>query len=277
MTTRKYTFERTSHFGKSFLCAAALFFCVYAILPLSISADLKKSESLELTRIYSVNESVLKSAAPEPKDVSSSPEKVSVPSHESPKSGPEFSIDYAGCELPIPRLSFGTGKNFEITGFAPPKGDFKVEVFDVSELDSIPRRISKVRVKYPPEMLRRGIEGLVRLNVTIDQTGSLEVESVAESTNAAFEASAIEAARNLKYEFLKKTVWGFAQNLFFLFRLKYRNENFCHSSNIYFFPMHSKRFGRRFGVWCCAFGLKEGGASHFRSAKIRNGCCYRRS
>lgn len=50
MTTRKYTFERTSHLGKSFLCAAALFFCVYAILPLSISADLKKSESLELTR-----------------------------------------------------------------------------------------------------------------------------------------------------------------------------------------------------------------------------------
>ena len=208
MTTRKYTFERTSHLGKSFLCAAALFFCVYAILPLSISADLKKSESLELTRIYSVSESVLKSAAPEPKDVSSSPEKVSVPSHESPKSGPEFSIDYAGCELPIPRLSFGTGKNFEITGFAPPKGDFKVEVFDVSELDSIPRRISKVWVKYPPEMLRRGIEGLVRLNVTIDQTGSLEVESVAESTNAAFEASAIEAARNLKYEIPKKNGLG---------------------------------------------------------------------
>ena len=49
-------------------------------------------------------------------------------------------------------------------------------------------------------MLRRGVEGEVRLNVIIDEQGNIEVESVVSSTNSRFEESAIASASKLKYE-----------------------------------------------------------------------------
>lgn len=209
MTTKMHTFTKTSHFGKSFVCASVLFFCVYAVLPLSISADLKAPEPEEITRVYTVEDSVSETYDPAPKESISNNFTASVPVHTHPiERAPYFTPDYAGCSLPLTNVGEGGSGNFELTGFAMSNEGFKIETFELSELDSIPRRISRVRVKYPPEMLRRGIEGIVRLNVTIDETGTLEVESVAESTNEAFEASAIEAARSLKYEIPKKNGLG---------------------------------------------------------------------
>ena len=57
-----------------------------------------------------------------------------------------------------------------------------------------------MKIKYPADMLRRGIEGEVRLNVIIDEQGNLEVESVASSTDKKFETSAIASASKFKYE-----------------------------------------------------------------------------
>lgn len=204
MKVKRCTFTRRSHFGKSLACAALLLFCVYAILPLSISADLKNPQKEKMVRVYSVRDSFQGPRVSEREEAKAPNRLPQVPSAAKPQSAPGVSIDYSDCALSIPGLPSQTRGEFGITDFPQAGGDFKVAAFEISELDSVPKRLSGVRVKYPPDMLRRGIEGMVRLNVSIDETGALEVESVAESTNALFEASAIEAVRNLRYEIPKK-------------------------------------------------------------------------
>ncbi len=73
-------------------------------------------------------------------------------------------------------------------------------VFELSSLDSIPRRLGKAAVRYPESLLRRGVEGVVRLSVIIDETGALEVLGVESSSDDLFTESALEAAKKLRYE-----------------------------------------------------------------------------
>ena len=72
-------------------------------------------------------------------------------------------------------------------------------VFELHELDRRPVPLKKSRLRYPPHLRRRGLEGEVRLLVQIDEKGVLRVESLISSTHPDFVPPSVEAAENTPY------------------------------------------------------------------------------
>lgn len=75
-----------------------------------------------------------------------------------------------------------------------------VRLFELKELDRVPRRVRTVRPEYPHELKRAGVMGEVVLLVIIDVNGSVEVERVVSATNREFEAAAIKGAEQCVFE-----------------------------------------------------------------------------
>ena len=73
-------------------------------------------------------------------------------------------------------------------------------IFELAELDKVPQLRRKANIKYPDSLLKRGIEGEVRLLVIIDEGGRIEVENVESSSDKLFTQSALEAVKKLLYE-----------------------------------------------------------------------------
>ncbi|MBO5255223.1 MAG: TonB family protein [Opitutales bacterium] len=82
--------------------------------------------------------------------------------------------------------------------------NFSTEIFELDMLDKIPRRLDKTIVDYPKQMLKRGIEGYVKLLVIIDTTGVLSIEKVIDATNSHFAKNALAAVDKFLYEVPKK-------------------------------------------------------------------------
>jgi TonB family protein len=80
------------------------------------------------------------------------------------------------------------------TGKSAPK------LFEITELDRVPRRIRTGQPHYPQEFLRARIEGDVQLLVVIDTSGRVRVASVLETTHPEFTRAAISAAQQSLYE-----------------------------------------------------------------------------
>ena len=83
------------------------------------------------------------------------------------------------------------------------KGDAKrysMQIFELASLDKIPKRLNSVKINYPKNLLKRGIQGTVVLVVVIDENGFLSVEKVEKSDYAEFDEQAIYAAQKLRYE-----------------------------------------------------------------------------
>lgn len=100
-------------------------------------------------------------------------------------------------------LAVGTGMG---TGFSVQEvfGDYQVMsmddmVFEIQDLDSVPRLISARMPIYPYELKRNKIEGMVELLVLINEEGKVRVLNVKSATHKGFIPAAIEAASSAKY------------------------------------------------------------------------------
>lgn len=92
---------------------------------------------------------------------------------------------------------FGSGKSFEEMFFdVQDIGDI---IFEIKDLDQIPRLISADRPLYPHQLKAEGIEGNVVLLVMINPQGRVSILGVKSSTSREFEISAIKAARSARY------------------------------------------------------------------------------
>ena len=199
----KDTFEVKSYGAQSLACALLLAFASFSILPLSVAlVEVSKPSEDRLVRVYSRasgGHSEVK-----PSGASSAPKPVRVPpfSDNPPSEIREPALDFSSVGVKLPDLSSRGELGFDLFGGVVPglPDGGKFEAFELSSLDKIPRRLNSAHVKYPSDLLRRGVEGEVLLNVVIDEDGSLEVVSVADFTNAAFVDSAVSAASKLNYE-----------------------------------------------------------------------------
>ena len=196
----KASFDIKSYSLESFCCALLLMFASFSVLPFSVAIVEEKEESAPtLVRVYSredkqnsTKETQLKKSLQ--KEITLNAQAIS-PTVDAP------SLDFSSLNIGLPNLT--AGADFKITAFemgANGIASTGIVAFELSGLDKIPRRLNNVKIKYPADMLRRGIEGEVRLNVIIDEQGNLEVESVASSTDKKFETSAIASASKFKYE-----------------------------------------------------------------------------
>lgn len=77
-------------------------------------------------------------------------------------------------------------------------------VFDIKDLDSVPRRTRTAQLVFPPELRRARIGGSVTLMIIISETGSVKVERVVSSTHREFEAAAMRFAEACLYDPPKK-------------------------------------------------------------------------
>ncbi len=72
-------------------------------------------------------------------------------------------------------------------------------VFEIEDLDRVPRLLSANRPVYPYELKREKVEGEVVLLVMIDENGDVKVLGVKSSTHRGFELPSIRAAQSAQY------------------------------------------------------------------------------
>jgi TonB family protein len=90
---------------------------------------------------------------------------------------------------------------FAMRDFNLAPGDVGGEfVFKLHELDRIPNVLKRGRLRYPGHLLRRGLEGKVKLLVLIDERGVVKVQEVISSSHPDFVESSIRAAEESTYE-----------------------------------------------------------------------------
>ncbi len=199
----KRTFEIKSYSLESFVCALLLMFLSFSILPISISIiDSPNETESEFMRVYVAKDENIS----ERKNETNVSKSVALPISNSAttsryKSIETPALDFKSLDVGEPNLSVAVGFSISSFGAGNFSGDSgKIIAFALDSLDKIPARLNSVKINYPRDLLRRGVEGEVRLNVIIDEAGNLQVDSVASSTNTAFESAAIVAASKLKYE-----------------------------------------------------------------------------
>ena len=90
---------------------------------------------------------------------------------------------------------------FAMRDFDLTPGDVGGEfVFKLHELDRIPSVLNRGRLRYPGHLLRRGLEGKVKLLVLIDERGVVKVQEVISSSHPDFVEPSIRAAEESTYE-----------------------------------------------------------------------------
>lgn len=185
-------------------CAVVAALAAFAVLPISVAVSRRDAAGRppKLVRVYSAAQQQSDGGA---KNAGASGRGVAhgLPNFAGAKSSAEFvvpALDFSSVGVAVP--DFRSGGNFAFDSFGGGLSDSetKFEAFELFALDKIPRRLNSVRIEYPRKLLDRGIEGEVLLNVVVDSDGSVEVESVAGSTDARFEKSAVDAASKLRYE-----------------------------------------------------------------------------
>ncbi len=75
-----------------------------------------------------------------------------------------------------------------------------LQIFDIRDLDSVPRRTRTPPLIHPTDLRRARIAGNVTLLIIISETGSVQVDRVLESSHREFEANAIRFAEGCLFE-----------------------------------------------------------------------------
>lgn len=73
------------------------------------------------------------------------------------------------------------------------------EIFDLRDVDDLPKALSQVNPNYPYELKIRNIGGFVKLEWIIDEQGVVRFVKVVESSHKAFEKVAIESVKRTKW------------------------------------------------------------------------------
>ncbi len=98
--------------------------------------------------------------------------------------------------------SLASGGRIGGTGKAGgPGGDDTMDgAFSMSEIDQRPRPVFQVAGAYPADLRTQKLEGVVVLIFVVDETGRVTNPRVEKSTHQGFEAPAIEALKQWKFE-----------------------------------------------------------------------------
>ena len=106
----------------------------------------------------------------------------------------------AGGDFGVGAASLATGGRIGGTGKGGGEEQASEEAFSMSEIDQRPRPIQQVAGTFPQEMRSKSVEGVVSLIFIVDETGRVVNPRVEKSSHPAFEAPALEALRQWKFE-----------------------------------------------------------------------------
>ena len=182
--------------GAVILSAVALTAGIFVLFPFTQYIG---SQSRDLVKVRSVDV-----APPPPPPPPEEPPPEEEPKEEPPPpdlSEPPPPLDLAQLEMALnPGMGDSFGNAFSVAGFDVAQDTAsEIMTFEISDLDKTPRLLEGRRPRHPPQLLREGVEGVVRLRVLLDQNGRVRVKSVISSTRSAFERPAIRAAEKFRY------------------------------------------------------------------------------
>ena len=106
----------------------------------------------------------------------------------------------AGGDFGAGAASLATGGRIGGTGKGGGEEQGSEEAFSMSEIDQRPRPIQQVAGAFPQEMRSKSVEGVVTMIFIVDETGRVVNPRVEKSSHPAFEAPALEALRQWKFE-----------------------------------------------------------------------------
>lgn len=116
-----------------------------------------------------------------------------------------------------------TKQAFDLGNFGVAPDIAKDFVFEIADLDRIPRCIKNGRLTYPAELKRFQLEGEVRLLVLISKEGRVKVLKVDKSAHPAFDRAAIQAAESSLYESPVKDGLPVAVRFYLPVKFKFRD------------------------------------------------------
>lgn len=188
----------------SLVCAVFLSVLIFLIFPFSnyLSSE-GACEPLRSSKKTFVELAPKKTEKLEPK---SGLENIRVPNALSGRFAEKIKIEISPSDFAkFAVAGAGDASFFGFSEFAPENAsfdssDFDVETFEISELDSTPKRKKRGAPRYPRRLFEKGVEGEVRLMVYINEDGSVELESVLSFTHEEFLDSAKKSLKDLLYE-----------------------------------------------------------------------------
>jgi TonB family protein len=68
-----------------------------------------------------------------------------------------------------------------------------------AELDSLPRLLTFVKADYPADLVKKGVEGAVLLELLVNESGGVDSGRVVKGLNPLLDSSAVSAARKFKF------------------------------------------------------------------------------
>ena len=76
----------------------------------------------------------------------------------------------------------------------------EMQIFEIRDLDRQPRVLKMPPMRYPPKLQSTRTEGVVRVQIIIDETGRTSVEKIVDATNREFIPAAREWVTGLVFE-----------------------------------------------------------------------------
>ncbi len=181
---------------KSLLFAAGVSLGLFFLLPLSEFID--DSE-------WTVRKVDATEFSPPPPPPTEMEKKIEKQAHEKPIS-PKLAAPVQTLDVDPLNVTLEVGPGdfkaaFALTNHNPaPEGYEQELVFALHDLDGNPNMIKRGRLTYPPKLMRRGLEGEVKLLVLIDEKGKVRVLDVVSSTHPDFVEPSRKAAEDSIYE-----------------------------------------------------------------------------
>lgn len=91
------------------------------------------------------------------------------------------------------------GFSLDAFGMAPDVGS-EIQIFELSDLDRRPRRLSAVVPQFPPEFQVQGYSGEIRVRILIDEQGNVSILEVVSATHREAVQPVLQALTRWRFE-----------------------------------------------------------------------------
>ncbi len=143
---------------------------------------------------------------PPPPEVEEPPEEIEEQETPPEIQPPPPMLNFSQLEVALEAgIGDAMGGGFGFGGFAvQPDAMEDIQLFDVKDLDELPRPLKQVAMLVPTRFKRERIDGRLRIEIKIDEQGNTEVIQILETSDRELNRPAIEAVEQWKWTPPKK-------------------------------------------------------------------------
>lgn len=187
----------TNHVTKSVLVVGAIVaaLALFVAIPLiqAISTGLKEPNQMNEVSFVIPPPPVIDIETPPPPKQEDEQEEM-----EMEKEPPKLSLEQLEMALSPSMGDMGGGMKVDLSIDSESLGTDDL-IFDIEDVEEIPRAVRQVQPTYPAALKRKKVEGLVSLVFVIDTTGMVVAPTVERSSHPEFEQPALDAIRRWKF------------------------------------------------------------------------------